>query len=109
MLSGAALSPPEFFQLAADPQRWRLLAELAQSDRNVTELTLILGRPQNLLSYHLAELRRAGVVTARKSSADRRDSYYRVDLLRCGHLMGEASRPFIPHFTCAPSRPRRRR
>jgi ArsR family transcriptional regulator, arsenate/arsenite/antimonite-responsive transcriptional repressor / arsenate reductase (thioredoxin) len=102
VLSGAALSPPQFFQLVADPQRWRLLAELAQSDRNVTELTLILGRPQNLLSYHLAELRRAGVVTARKSSADRRDSYYRVDLLRCGHLMGEASRALHPALYLRP-------
>ncbi|MCW2596638.1 MAG: hypothetical protein JWP39_2526, partial [Jatrophihabitans sp.] len=31
--------------------RWRLLAELARSDRQVHELTKLLVRPQNLVSY----------------------------------------------------------
>ena len=97
-----ALAPPQFFQLVANPQRWQLLAELAESDRSVTELTLLLGKPQNLLSYHLAELRRAGVVTARKSSADRRDSYYRVDLVRCGELLGEAGAALHPALRLNP-------
>lgn len=81
-------SPPEFLQLVADPQRWQLLAELTRSDRRVNELTQLLGKPQNLVSYHLAELREAGLVSRRKSSADRRDTYYRVDLVRCGEMLG---------------------
>ncbi len=80
-------SPIEFLQLLADPLRWRLMRELARSDRRVNELTALSGKPQNLVSYHLRELRNAGLVSARRSSADGRDSYYRVDLARCGHLL----------------------
>lgn len=50
----------------------------------------LVGKPQNLVSYHLAELRNAGVVTTRRSSADGRDVYYRADLFRCRDLLGEA-------------------
>jgi protein-tyrosine-phosphatase/DNA-binding transcriptional ArsR family regulator len=81
--SEAALSPFRFVQLLADEQRWRLLQELARSDRKVSELTELVGRPQNLVSYHLAGLREAGLVSARRSSADRRDTYYRIDMRRC--------------------------
>lgn len=83
----ATLSPSRFLQLLADEQRWRLLQELAQSDRKVSELTELVGIPQNLASYHLASLRDAGIVSARRSSADRRDSYYRIDLRRCADLL----------------------
>jgi protein-tyrosine-phosphatase len=80
-------SPLEFLQLAADPQRWAILRELAQSDRRVHELTELLARPQNLVSYHLRVLRDAGLVSSRRSSADGRDTYYRVELVRCAHLL----------------------
>ncbi len=80
----------------ADPQRWRLLSELAGSDRRVGELVDLLEKPQNLVSYHLAELRRAGLVTARRSSADGRDTYYRVDLLRCGELLAATAAALHP-------------
>jgi ArsR family transcriptional regulator, arsenate/arsenite/antimonite-responsive transcriptional repressor / arsenate reductase (thioredoxin) len=79
----ATVSPFRFLQLLADEQRWRLLQELARSDRKVSELTELVGRPQNLVSYHLASLRDAGIVSARRSSADRRDTYYRMDMRRC--------------------------
>lgn len=79
----ATASPFRFLQLLADEQRWRLLQELARSDRKVSELTELVGKPQNLVSYHLASLRDAGLVSARRSSADRRDTYYRMDMRRC--------------------------
>jgi protein-tyrosine-phosphatase/DNA-binding transcriptional ArsR family regulator len=79
--------PPAILPLVADPRRWQLLAALARSDRRVGELTEMLGAPQNLVSYHLRELRDAGIVTSRRSSADRRDVYYRVDLSRCRQLL----------------------
>lgn len=79
--------PIEFLQLIAEPLRWQLLAELARSDRRVNELTVLSGKPQNLVSYHLRELRAAGLVAARRSSCDGRDMYYRVDLARCGRLL----------------------
>jgi ArsR family transcriptional regulator, arsenate/arsenite/antimonite-responsive transcriptional repressor / arsenate reductase (thioredoxin) len=81
------ISPSRFLQLLADEQRWRLLQELARSDRKVSELTELVGSPQNLVSYHLAGLRNAGIVSARRSSADRRDSYYRIDIRRCADLL----------------------
>jgi protein-tyrosine-phosphatase len=83
--SGLAL--PEFLQLTGHPLRWRLLGELAQSDRMVHELTGRVGQPQNLVSYHLGKLRDARLVSARRSSADRRDAYYTVDLTRVGDLL----------------------
>src|SRR5690606_41573574 len=76
----APAAPPEFLQVAGHPLRWRLLSELARCDRTVRELCERMGEPQNLVSYHLGKLRRSGLVVGRRSSADGRDTYYRVDL-----------------------------
>ena len=92
----AATTPSRFVQLLADEQRWRLLQELARSDRKVSELTELLGKPQNLVSYHLATLRDAGIVSTRRSSADRRDSYYRMDMRRCADLLCEVGPALQP-------------
>jgi protein-tyrosine-phosphatase/DNA-binding transcriptional ArsR family regulator len=81
------VAPPEFLQLAGHPLRWRLLSELARSDRVVQELTELVGEPQNLVSYHLGKLREGRLVAARRSSADRRDTYYGLDLARIGGLL----------------------
>ncbi len=50
---------PVFVRLADHPLRWRLLIELAASDRRVRELVELAGQPQNLISYHLRLLRAA--------------------------------------------------
>lgn len=73
-------SPPVFLRLAGHPVRWRLMLELARSDRHVRELCGLLGRPQNLVSYHLGQLRKAQLVRMRRSSADARDAYYSANL-----------------------------
>jgi len=49
--------PPVFVRLSAHPVRWRLLAELADSDYRVRELVTLVGEPQSLVSYHLRLLR----------------------------------------------------
>jgi protein-tyrosine-phosphatase/DNA-binding transcriptional ArsR family regulator len=105
------ISPLEFLQLVADPHRWQLLGELARSDRRVGELTELLGKAQNLVSYHLGELRSAGLVSARRSSADRRDTYYRVDLMRCSELLCAAGMALQPGLRLGmlPTEPTRRR
>ena len=59
-----ALPPPAFLRLTGHELRWTLLSELARSDRTVRELTGLAGQPQNLVSYHLAKLRDAGLVSA---------------------------------------------
>ncbi len=97
MITDSATVPPSrFLQLLADEQRWRLLQELARSDRKVSELTELTGKPQNLVSYHLAALRDAGIVLSRQSSADRRDTYYRIDLARCAGLLCEVGPALQP-------------
>ena len=53
----------------------------------VHELTGLVGEPQNLVSYHLGKLRDGRLVSARRSSADRRDAYYTVDLARIAGLL----------------------
>ena len=62
MSATATSSPPGFLRVAGHPLRWRLLSELARSDRHVDELTRLTGRPQSLVSYHLARLRADGLV-----------------------------------------------
>lgn len=90
------VSPPVFLRLAGDPLRWRLLCELARSDRRVAELTGLVGQPQNAVSYHLGRLRGGGLVSMRRSSADGRDSYYRIDLTRCGQLLAATGAALHP-------------
>ena len=95
---------PLVFTLAASPLRWRLLAELSQSDRRVRELAAAVGRPQPLVSYHLARLRSAGLLTAQRSSYDARDAYYSLDLERFAELIAEAGAALHPGLGGGPAR-----
>ena len=88
--------PPRFVRLASHPLRWRLLRELVQSDRTVRELMVLVDEPQSLVSYHLRLLREGGLVTARRSSADRRDSYYAIDLVACREALRDAGGALHP-------------
>src|SRR5262245_10316690 len=94
--------PPPFLRLAGHPLRWRLLSELARSDRRVGELCVLAGRPQSLVSYHLRLLRDGGLVSARRSAADGRDSYYVLDLGRCGELLAGAGGALHPALSLKP-------
>ena len=99
--------PPRFLRLAGHPLRWRLLSELARSDRRVGELCELADRRQSLVSYHLRQLRDGGLVSTRRSAADGRDSYYALDLARCGELLSSAGAALHPGL--APTRPHARR
>jgi ArsR family transcriptional regulator, arsenate/arsenite/antimonite-responsive transcriptional repressor / arsenate reductase (thioredoxin) len=96
------MTPPEFLQLAGHPLRWRLLGELARSDRTVHELTGLVSEAQNLVSYHLGKLRDAGLVSTRRSSADGRDAYYTVDLTRIGELLSTTAGALHPGLVLTP-------
>lgn len=50
----------------ADPSRIMILYTLAQSPRNVTELSSELNMPQPLVSRHLKVLRERGMVTSER-------------------------------------------
>jgi protein-tyrosine-phosphatase/DNA-binding transcriptional ArsR family regulator len=92
----------ELLQLVADPQRWQLLAHLGRSDRRVGELVALTGKPQNLVSYHLGALRSAGLVSARRSSADGRDTYYRLHPDRLTEVLADAVTALHPAIRLAP-------
>ena len=104
-------APPPFVRLAGHPVRWRLLAELARSDRRVRELVAAVDQPQNLVSYHLRLLRAGGLVASRRSSFDGRDSYYHLDLAHCADALIDAGAVLHPalrlHLTPAAAHPAR--
>jgi ArsR family transcriptional regulator, arsenate/arsenite/antimonite-responsive transcriptional repressor / arsenate reductase (thioredoxin) len=101
------IAAPRFLRLAGHPLRWHLLSELAQSDRRVGELCELSGQRQSLVSYHLRQLRDGGLVSARRSIADGRDTYYVLDLASCGEQLAGAGTSLHPGLaSTAGSRPR---
>jgi ubiquinone/menaquinone biosynthesis C-methylase UbiE/DNA-binding transcriptional ArsR family regulator len=60
-------STVNLLRLVADPTRLRLLLLLDQEEVSVAELQDILGMGQSRISTHLAQLKRAGLVTNRRS------------------------------------------
>jgi ArsR family transcriptional regulator, arsenate/arsenite/antimonite-responsive transcriptional repressor / arsenate reductase (thioredoxin) len=99
--------PPPFLELAGHPLRWRLLSELARSDRRVGELCDLADQRQSLVSYHLRRLRESGLVAGRRSAADGRDTYYALDLDRCRALLADAGASLHPGLAALPpARPR---
>lgn len=95
-------SPPRFLRLAGHTLRWRLLSELARSDLRVGELCELAGRRQSLVSYHLRQLREGGLVSVRRSAADGRDSYYILELARCGELLSGVGASLHPGLAPTP-------
>ncbi len=94
--TGDVPEPPAFVRLAANPLRWRLLTALADSDLRVRELVTRLDEQQNLVSYHLRQLRDEGLVTATRSSHDGRDTYYHLDLDRCAAALAGVAAALHP-------------
>jgi DNA-binding transcriptional ArsR family regulator len=68
-----ASSPPVLGVLAHD-LRWTIVGLLVPGDLRTSEIVERTGQPPSLVSYHLARLRDAGLLSARRSSADGRDS-----------------------------------
>ena len=77
------------------------MGELAFSDRRVRELVRLLDQPQNLVSYHLARLRKAGLVGARRSTFDARDSWYHLDMAGCADALAAAGLALHPGLRLA--------
>lgn len=93
---------PELMQMASHPVRWALLTELAAGDHRVRELAAAVDEPQNLVSYHLRLLRSAGLIDARRSNFDGRDTYYRLNLTRCAQAFADAAAALHPSLAAAP-------
>jgi DNA-binding transcriptional ArsR family regulator len=71
------------------PDRLGIALVLAAGDRSVRELEAATGLGQSLVSYHLRELRGAGIVTA---VADGRSNRYRLCCSDLDELLGAISR-----------------
>ena len=104
-MTASSLPVPAVVRLLAEPVRWRLMRELASGDQRVRELTAAVRQPQNLVSYHLRQLRAAGLVTARRSSFDGRDTYYSLDLDGCAEALAGAAGALHPGLAPAPAAP----
>ncbi|MFN8417982.1 MAG: ArsR family transcriptional regulator [Anaerolineae bacterium] len=89
---------PQFLSLIAHELRWSMLTALAQTDLRAQELVQRVGQPQNLVSYHLRQLKDANLVSEHRSSADRRDVYYSLNLTQLEGLYvrtGQALHPLL--------------
>jgi thioredoxin type arsenate reductase len=91
--------PPLVLKLISNDLRWRLLAALATSDLKVQELVWRLGRPQNLVSYHLHRLRTAGLLNEHRSAADGRVVYYSLNFEALRLLFFEAGEALHPSLS----------
>src|SRR4026207_332689 len=78
-------------RLLADPTRVRLLLLLEQEELSVAELQQILGMGQSRISSHLAQLKRAGVVSDRRVG---KNVYYGAN-----HNGRKATRERVAEFT----------
>ncbi len=97
-------STTNFLRLLADPTRLRLLLLLEQEELSVAELQDVLGMGQSRISSHLAQLKRAGVVSdrragknvyyglTRKGGSDRRQARVTELARTLAHEMGETTR-----------------
>src|SRR5215218_6755238 len=59
----------EVFRMLADPTRVRLLWLMKAGEAAVQDLTEAVGKPQALVSQHLAKLRMARLVTTRRQGS----------------------------------------
>jgi ArsR family transcriptional regulator, arsenate/arsenite/antimonite-responsive transcriptional repressor / arsenate reductase (thioredoxin) len=69
---------------------------LVPGDLRTSEIVQRTGQAPSLVSYHLARLREAGLVSARRSAADGRDSYHAVDLDALGQAVAGAAGQIHP-------------
>ena len=67
-----------FLRLLADPTRLRLVLLLEEEELSVAELQDIMGMGQSRISSHLAQLKRAGVVTDRRAG---KNVYYGLNAM----------------------------
>jgi|SRR5450755_523298 protein-tyrosine-phosphatase len=96
------VQPPHVLKLIAHEVRWNLLQLLAHSDYRVHDLVGRLHLPQNLVSYHLKQLRQGRLVTERRSSADERSLFYSLELEHFQHLYLSAGEMLHPAVTAPP-------
>lgn len=76
----------------ADPARLRIVDVLSLGDASPSELAEILAAPSNLVAHHLGVLEREGIVSRKRSEADRRRNYVRLVPGALDHLTPRVQR-----------------
>ena len=84
----AVVSSPPVLGVLAHDLRWTIVGLLVPGDLRTGEIVARTGQAPSLVSYHLARLREAGLVSVRRSTADGRDSYHALDLDAIGEALG---------------------
>jgi len=93
---GASAEVADFLRLMADPTRRRIFLELMKGETCNCEMAGLLSLPQNLISHHLRQLRRAGLLRARRDEHDQRWIYYSIDRAALARVQGELTALFDP-------------
>jgi len=75
-MPGAVVDENEVFQALADPSRRAIFESLTRGEAAVKDITARFDISQPAVSQHLATLKRAGLVSARREG---RRVYYRVE------------------------------
>ncbi len=67
-LQDIASEASNFLKQLANEQRLMILCHLADGEKSVSELQILLGLQQSSLSQHLAKLRNQNIIEARRSA-----------------------------------------
>jgi len=82
-----------FFRVLGDPTRLRILEELQQGERTVSELIAAVDQPQPRVSTHLACLRHCGFVTTERRG---KEVVYRLTFNGLDRVFDNASAALAP-------------
>ena len=89
----------EFLRLMADPTRSRIFLHLMAGETCNCEMADVLDLPQNLISHHLLQLHRSGLILAQRDTSDRRWIYYTVNREALARIHQELGTMFDPART----------
>jgi DNA-binding transcriptional ArsR family regulator len=94
--AGGSSEVAEFLRLMVDPTRRRIFLHLMGGEVCNCEMVGQLGLAQNLISHHLRQLRKAGLIRARRDERDQRWIYYSIDRDALARVHGELAALFDP-------------
>lgn len=96
MLNDQTMELVEVLSAIAEPTRLAIVRELLVGDRGFGDLAVLTETPSNRLAHHVGVLERVGLLHRRRSTADARRSYLRVDLEhRVVAALGDLIRPDV--------------
>jgi ArsR family transcriptional regulator len=74
----------EIIKLLGHPERLKIVEVLEEGEATVTDIQEALGLPQAIVSQHLAKMRGADIVTARRDGVH---VYYRIKEAKVPHIL----------------------